>query len=117
MSNLPARAFGPAPPPAGDRVLRLSHPLLIHFPISDDLAAVGPGQWAMARAAAPEIYELRSMINKKALPDGRPCEAFHVVFHDKAMAEREKRPLLDLGVQVFYEDERGERVEIVEETG
>lgn len=60
-----------------------------------------------------EIYNLRSIVKKKKLPDGgQPVSTVRVVFLKQADAEGEKRPLLDVGVKVFYTDASGEIVEI-----
>ena len=51
-----------------------------------------------------EIYYLRSLVANKKMQDGTPVSAVQVVFLEQWMAQCEKRPLLDNGVQVFYED-------------
>jgi hypothetical protein len=51
-----------------------------------------------------DVYYLQEIVLTKQLRDGTPATAVHVVFEDRSMAESEKRPLLDLGVRVFYMD-------------
>lgn len=51
-----------------------------------------------------EIFYLRSLVAEKKMQDGTPVSGVRVVFLEPWMAESEKRPLLDNGVQVLYED-------------
>lgn len=51
-----------------------------------------------------EIFALWSLVEAGELADGRKLDAVRVIFFNKAMAEREKRPLLDVGAEVFYYD-------------
>ena len=55
-----------------------------------------------------EIYYLRSLVQDKRMQDGTPVSAVRVVFAEQRMAEEEKQPLLDNGIEVFYEDDAGE---------
>lgn len=57
-----------------------------------------------------EIYSLLGLLEARQLPGGRPLEQVRVVFNDRQMAENEKCPLLDIGVQVLYLAENGETV-------
>ncbi|MEW5868192.1 MAG: hypothetical protein AB1894_02880 [Chloroflexota bacterium] len=57
-----------------------------------------------------EVYSLLGLLEAGQLPGGRPLEQVRVVFYDRQMAENEKRPLLDIGVQVLYLAENGETV-------
>ncbi|MGN6105663.1 MAG: hypothetical protein ACTHU0_11205, partial [Kofleriaceae bacterium] len=60
-----------------------------------------------------EIYYLRSLVQNQRMQDGTPVTSVRVVFLEPWMAESEKRPLLDNGIHVFYEDvESGELVEV-----
>lgn len=60
-----------------------------------------------------EIFQLWEILHRKQLPDGHPVTAIRVVFLEPWMAESEKRPLLDIGAQVFYEDAAtGDRIAI-----
>jgi hypothetical protein len=59
-----------------------------------------------------EIYELWDLIQEGALDDGRPVSEVRVVFLDRETAERERRPLLDIGARVFFYDEAGATREI-----
>ena len=59
-----------------------------------------------------EILHLRQLVRDGETPGGDPVERVSVLFPDRASAEREKRPLLDVGVIVEYYDEGGERVEL-----
>lgn len=61
-----------------------------------------------------EIYQLKEIVDQRRLSDGREVETVRVVFFSQAMAEREKRPLLDFGVKVYYMDAAGNDVEMVE---
>jgi hypothetical protein len=54
-----------------------------------------------------EIYQLREVVLQEQLSDGSPLEIVRVVFYQREMAEREKRPLLDIGAQVFYQTSGG----------
>ncbi len=49
-----------------------------------------------------EIDALRWRLERGVLDTGEPLHEVHVVFADRTMAEREKRPLLDAGVKVLY---------------
>lgn len=59
-----------------------------------------------------QIHTLLQRLEKRELADGRPLEAIRVVFFTREMAEQEKRPLLDIGVRVYFQDISGEIVEI-----
>ena len=62
-----------------------------------------------------EIYYLRSLVTNKKMQDGTPVTDVSVVFLEPWMAESEKRPLLDNGVLVYYEDvSTGEVVAVTE---
>jgi len=56
-----------------------------------------------------EIDALRWRVEKGALDTGEPLKEVRVVFADREMAKREKRPLLDAGVNVRYMDRTAER--------
>ncbi|MCA9648026.1 MAG: hypothetical protein H6718_31660 [Polyangiaceae bacterium] len=59
-----------------------------------------------------EILMLKRLIDDKQLASGEPVRQVTVIFPDRATADREKRPLLDLGVHVQCYDERGELVSL-----
>lgn len=61
-----------------------------------------------------EIYKLREWVREGTLEDGRPINGIRVVFPNEEMAQREKRPLLDIGVKVIYLNYMSEDVEITE---
>lgn len=62
-----------------------------------------------------EIFYLWELIERKQFRDGKPLTGVRVVFLEEWMAVSEKRALLDIGAQVFYEDRAtGEAVEYVE---
>ncbi len=61
-----------------------------------------------------QIYQVFQLLEEGALPDGRPLQTIRIVFPEKAMADREKRPLLDIGARVFFENSEGDLVEITE---
>lgn len=61
---------------------------------------VPPGQHVLIQ----EIQNLRVLLRKKKDPGGRSVDAVRVVFFDEAMARAEKRPLLDIGVRVYFMD-------------
>jgi hypothetical protein len=49
-----------------------------------------------------EINAIRHLLQEQRLPDGRPISSVRIIFPDRAAAEREKRPLLDIGAKVSY---------------
>jgi hypothetical protein len=51
-----------------------------------------------------EIYDIRDILEEKRDGDGREIETINVVWPEKWMAMSEKRPLLDVGANVFYAD-------------
>lgn len=61
-----------------------------------------------------EVYSLRRIVADKQLPTGEPVDDVQVVFPTRAVAEREKRPLLDAGVFVVYHDEYGRMAQLDE---
>jgi len=61
-----------------------------------------------------QIYALDEMVWEKKLPNGDDVERVRVVFYDQSMAEREKRPLLDIGVKVYYLGESEALIEVAE---
>jgi hypothetical protein len=61
-----------------------------------------------------EIYNLRELLREGTLEDGRPINSIRIVFPNEEMAQREKRPLLSIGVKVIYLNYLSEDVEITE---
>jgi hypothetical protein len=62
-----------------------------------------------------EIHAVRELVTKKQTDDGRPVAAVQVVFLEEWMARQERRPLLDVGAQVFYMDGKtGARVAVTD---
>lgn len=59
-----------------------------------------------------ELQTLKSIARRGQTRDGKPVEVVRVVFADEAQARAEKRPLLDVGVRVYYLDKAGELVEL-----
>ena len=59
-----------------------------------------------------EVYDIANLFWEGKLADGREIEQVRIVFPNREMAEREKRPLKDVGAKVCYEDENGELLEI-----
>jgi hypothetical protein len=59
-----------------------------------------------------QIYDLRTIVKARAMSDGRKADHVRVHFKDRWMAMSERRPLLDVGVEVFYYDEHGELVDV-----
>ncbi len=58
-----------------------------------------------AHIAAREMLMLHDLVVAKRIPSGKPLRSVRVTFPDRAMAEREARPLLDNGVVVqFFSD-------------
>lgn len=55
-----------------------------------------------------EIYALRDVLAERKLPTGEPIKGVEVIFALIDDAEREARPLLDLGIHVRYYDDDGE---------
>lgn len=60
-----------------------------------------------------EIYYVRELLQKRQFRDGKPVREVRVVFYERSMAEREKRPLLDNGARVFYDTADGDPVELL----
>jgi hypothetical protein len=56
-----------------------------------------------------EILSLRKAVLAKKLPDGRAVERIEVIFPDEEMARDEMRPLRDIGVEVGYYADNGQR--------
>jgi hypothetical protein len=56
-----------------------------------------------------EVLSLRNAVLAKQLPDGRAIDRIEVVFPDEEMARDEMRPLRDVGVEVGYYADSGER--------
>jgi hypothetical protein len=61
-----------------------------------------------------EILNLLGLIRARELPTGEKIDVVRVVFFDREMAVREKRPLLDIGARVYFMDGSGQDVEITE---
>ncbi|NJK31033.1 MAG: hypothetical protein HC927_00720 [Deltaproteobacteria bacterium] len=61
-----------------------------------------------------EICNLAEIVQRRQLPDGRPIERVRVVFLEREQAMRERRPLLDNGIEVYCLDEEAELVRIEE---
>jgi hypothetical protein len=60
-----------------------------------------------AHMAAREIFMLHDLLVAKQLPSGEPLRRVRVTFPNRAIAEREARPLIDNGVVVLYFSDRG----------
>jgi hypothetical protein len=60
-----------------------------------------------AHIAAREIYMLHDFVAARQLPSGSPLRSVRVTFPDRAMAEREARVLLDIGVVVQFFSDQG----------
>lgn len=79
-------------------------------------------QWVEFTAFPPEnghvlprdIYDFRKWLRQKKMDDGQPLKEIRVTFHQLAVAEREKRPLLDVGCRVFGYDNNGNLVEVTQ---
>jgi hypothetical protein len=56
-----------------------------------------------------DLLTILAMTQAGRTADGHPLRAVRVVFPDRDMAEREAVPLLDVGAEVWYLDEAGER--------
>lgn len=106
------RAAEPAPDElelfeAGDKRL---------YPVGVDAAGIFELSCLLERGAHVrgwEIFQLWEIRERRQLPDGHPVSGIRVVFLEQWMAESKKRPLLDIGAQVFYEDPpSGQRLEI-----
>jgi hypothetical protein len=61
-----------------------------------------------------EIMNLWNLREEGKLPDGRKVDTVRVVFYTREMAMSERRPLLDIGVRVFYQDGLRNIAEITE---
>lgn len=55
-----------------------------------------------------EIYALADIVQRGRLSDDTPIKTARVVFFSRDMAQREKRPLLDVGARVFYINPKGD---------
>ena len=55
-----------------------------------------------------EIMQAFALMETAQTPDGDPIEHVRIVFADDAVARRERRPMLDGGLQVFAYDPSGE---------
>jgi hypothetical protein len=55
-----------------------------------------------------EIFALRDLLVDRKLPTGEPVKGVEVIFPLHSDAEREARPLHDIGVHVRYYDDEGE---------
>lgn len=62
-----------------------------------------------------EIDAIDQIVVDRALPDGRPVAEARVIFPDRATAEREKRPLLDVGARVLFLDASNALVDVPED--
>lgn len=69
-----------------------------------EFSALVPGG---AHISAREIFMLRGLMSAKQLPGGEPLRSVRVTFANRAMAEREARPLFDNGVAVRFFSDRG----------
>lgn len=49
-----------------------------------------------------EVHAVRKMIRAKKTSDGQPVAVVRVVFSEEWMARQERRPLLDVGAQVYF---------------
>ncbi len=61
-----------------------------------------------------EIMQMFSLVEAKEDDEGRPVKHVRVAFLDEEVARRERRPLLDGGIQVFYYDAGGALVPITD---
>lgn len=66
-------------------------------------SVAGPGQ----HLAGWEIHRLAALVQAGRMGNGKPVHEVRVVFLDRAAAEAEKRPLLDLGIRVFALGDNG----------
>lgn len=64
--------------------------------------------------SAREMLRAREWITNGKDDDGRPVRHIRIHFPDRAAATREKRPLLDMGFEVYYLDSSGDYVQITE---
>ena len=63
-----------------------------------------------------EIYGIRHDLKRCCLSDGKRLRSIRVTFLEKDDAESEKRPLLDVGAEVFCFDAQGKHVKIADWT-
>jgi hypothetical protein len=62
-----------------------------------------------------EVHEIRALVLAKRTASGQPVETVRVVFADEWMARQERRPLLDVGAGVYYQDhETGNLVSVAD---
>lgn len=55
-----------------------------------------------------EISRIDDIVANQSLPDATPVKTVRIVFFTQDMADREKRPLLDVGARVFYMNPQGD---------
>ena len=82
------------------------------FCTTTDIAKGGPDP---RHVLIREIHEVRALVKAKQDREGRPVDTVRIVFLEEWMARRERRPLLDVGVRVFFMDPKtGRDVEITD---
>jgi hypothetical protein len=92
------------------------------FPATLRSAYVDAEQAAIYTAVLPrdghvqgwEVDAILEILRRRALPDGRPVAEARVIFSDRATAERERRPLLDIGARVLTLDASNALVDVPE---
>ncbi len=62
-----------------------------------------------------EIYGIYQDLRRGYLSDGSKIKTIRITFIDKKSAEKEKQPLLDVGAEVFYFDDKGEYVKLTDQ--
>ena len=59
-----------------------------------------------------EIDDLRTKLEKQQIDDGRPLRSVRIYFPDEASLQREKRPILDIGAEVYFLDSTGDLIKV-----
>lgn len=86
-----------------------------------DLVGYEPKTETLEYAAKPrhrghvliqELQNLKAIVEDGKTPDGKPVKTVRAVFLDEAQARAEKRPLLDVGVEVYYLDKTDELIQL-----
>lgn len=64
-----------------------------------------------------EIHAVRKLLVFNKTPDGQPVRVVRVVFAEEWMAWQERRPLLDVGAEVYFRNDAGHMVAIEDRPG
>jgi len=104
----------PRPQPAEKRTYRSGEPCLevVGYLPDERLVELSAYVPDGAHVRGWEIFNVLALVAEGRLDDGRPVDLVRVVFFDRAMAEAEKRPLLDIGARVYYQGDSGDIIKV-----